>query len=138
MPEAEVDATDNFIKLCEANAELGVMTVELLRKLDAKDQVIEQLRAQVADLQSPPMPIGIPTIDAQIQQLTSDVTTLAKNLIWLASTVHQNHHHDPYTQGTTPETADWRRCMHGTCASMDHMLGQVGLDKNLATVPRRP
>jgi len=59
----------------------------------------------------------------------------AKNMCWIAQTVHQAHHQDVAGE-TSP--ANWRDCSRGACRSMESMLGQVGFDKNLRPVPVLP
>lgn len=68
--------------------------------------------------------------DDQLEEARADKTILVKNLCWMAEKVHQGHH--PQLEKT------WRECSLGVCGSMEHMLAQVGLDKDLNKIKRRP
>lgn len=102
--EEERDASQTLLGLCEANTGLGLKTVEIMMKLDEKDDLLEEARG--------------------------DKTILVKNLCRMAERVHQGHHQ------SASET--WRSCTIGVCGSMEHMLAQVGLDKDLNKIKRRP
>ena len=59
----------------------------------------------------------------------------AKNLCWMADRIHQAHHiveDDPHA------TFTWKECGKGVCGSMEHMLAQIGFDKDLKPVEVRP
>jgi hypothetical protein len=60
----------------------------------------------------------------------------ATNLCWMADRIHQAHH------DTVPETdgdfITWKTCGKGVCGSMEHMLAQIGFDKDLKPVVVRP
>ena len=60
----------------------------------------------------------------------ADVLTLARSLCWVVEQVHQSHH--------MLARESWRDCRQGVCGSMEYMLGQVGLDKELKPTARRP
>lgn len=109
--EAETDATTTFVKLCQANADLGVKTVEVLMKIDEKDQIIEHLQ------------VG-----------RRDAGTLATHIVWMANTIHQAYHQDPYGA----ESLSWQECQKGTCGSIEHILANAGYDKALNPIKRRP
>jgi len=68
--------------------------------------------------------------DGQLEEARADKAILVKNLCWMAERVHQGHHLE-HSRG-------WRECTQGVCGSMEHMLAQVGLDKNLNKIKRRP
>jgi hypothetical protein len=64
----------------------------------------------------------------RIDELRSTVLQSAKNLCWTAQTVHQGHH----------ETGTWKECSKGICGSMEHMLAQIGFDKDLGLIEKVP
>ena len=57
----------------------------------------------------------------------ADIMKAASHMVWMAQTNHNAHH--------VPE-GSWRDCGIGVCASMEHMLAQIGLDKELKPVER--
>ncbi len=113
--EEETDATTTFVKLCQANAELGVKTVEVLQKIDERDLIIEHLR-----------------------EGQRDAATLAAHIVWMANTVHQAYHQtNPSDPFGAPSSLTWQECTKGTCGSIEHILAQAGYDKALQPIPRR-
>ena len=61
--------------------------------------------------------------------------TAVANMCWMANSIHQAHHmraEDDHAHFT------WQACDRGICRSMEHMLAQVGFDKDLKPVPVRP
>jgi hypothetical protein len=56
--------------------------------------------------------------------------TGAENLCWMAQSIHQGHH--------TDEPGTWKECSKGVCGSMEHMLSQLGFDKDLGEIERVP
>lgn len=72
-------------------------------------------------------------IKQDVADLKQDVKTCAKNLCWMADRVHQAYH---VNEGN--DVLNWKECNQGVCGSMEHMLAQVGLDKDLQPAIRRP
>jgi hypothetical protein len=93
------------------------------------EEAVEDLFDEAQDLRRVDLAI-IAEKDDQLEEARSDRTILVKNLCWMAERVHQGHH--PQTKTT------WRECDLGVCGSMEHMLAQVGLDKDLNKIKRRP
>lgn len=63
-----------------------------------------------------------------LAELNLDVRKSAENLCWMAQTVHQGHH----------ETGTWKECTTGVCGSMEHMLAQIGFDKDMGIIVKVP
>jgi len=69
-------------------------------------------------------------MDDKLKQAKADVMTTAKNLVWACERHHQGFHGD--------DAGHWRECSKGICGSMEYMLAQVGLDKELKPTERVP
>jgi hypothetical protein len=59
-----------------------------------------------------------------------DLMIAVKNMCWMAEKIHQAHH------DTVPAT--WKLCGKGVCGSMEYMLAQVGLTKDLTPRDKVP
>jgi hypothetical protein len=60
----------------------------------------------------------------------------AENMRWMANNIHTAHHMDPVRDPDA--NFMWQACSKGVCASMEHMLAQIGFDKDLNPIPVRP
>jgi len=68
-------------------------------------------------------------VENEVDNLKSALKQSAENLSWMADTIHQANHNKAET---------WKECSMGVCGSMEHMLAQVGFDKDLKPVRTRP
>lgn len=129
--EETEDVSKTLVDICKANAELGLRVVELMMRIDEKDTLIETLRglAEQQIEQDGPSEVDI---------ARGDVVIAVKNLCWMVERVHQSYHCDVPGADQDITSSSWRECSRGVCGSMEHMLSQVGLDKNLKPTDRRP
>lgn len=54
-----------------------------------------------------------------------------EHMVWMANYVHQAYHF-------AADGPRWQDCSRGLCGNMEHMLAQVGFDKDLNPIPVRP
>jgi hypothetical protein len=159
MPEVD---PDTLTRICLANAELGSKLVEVMnnppghaevlqditdivRALDAADapkfaalterglapvERLEALLENVMEARSHNQP-SVACDECPVHEL--DTKKLSCHMVWIAMTVHNGHHVD-----VEPVVPDWRQCTMGICGSMEQMLGEVGLDKDLKERVRIP
>ena len=59
----------------------------------------------------------------------------ATNMCWMAGNIHAAHH---MTAADHDAHFTWQACSKGICGSMEHMLAEIGFDKDLAPIPVRP
>lgn len=63
------------------------------------------------------------TDETELTQLRRLLKRAAFNMCWMAEKIHQGHHQD--------QAPNWRACTMGVCASMSHLLAEIGFTPDM-------